>query len=490
MDGPNGRAARLWVGVVAFGTVGLLLALSGRYGYHRDELYFIEAGEHLAWGYVDQPPLVPLVARLAAPFGYALPVLRLLPALSTGAIVALAGAFAFRFGGGTFACVLAALTVAAASIVLAIGHLLGTTAFDMLVWVVLAYLVVRITQTNDERRWLLVGVVTGMGLLNKWTALFAVAGLALGLALTEHRRVFRSRYLWGGAAIALAIWLPNLIWQATNGWPLFEMARSLREEGIEDANSFLFGPLQVLFIGPVVLPIWVAGLVGFFRDPGLRPYRFVAWAFLVLALVFIALASKPYFLAPLYVPVLAAGSVVVERWTGRIGRRFMRPALLVAVTIGGLVALPVALPVLPAGTLARTPLNEINPELGETHGWDAFVRQVAAAYEALPTGAVVFTASYGEAGAIDLYGDDLGLPGASSGHNSYWLWGPRAGAPVLIVGSFPAGYLEGRFIGIRRVGTIHDPAGLENEEDGVPIWVAERPRGSWTDVWPDLRHYN
>jgi len=488
------RGARAWVGVIALGTVALLLALSGRYGYHRDELYFIEAGKRLAWGYVDQPPLTPFFARLTDPFGYALPVLRLLPALSIGAIVVFAAAFARRFEGGSFAQVLAALTVATGAIFLTIGHLLSTTTFDVLIWVVLLYLVVRITQTNDHRLWLLVGLVAGIGLLNKWTVLYVIGGLGVGLGLTEQRRAFRSAFLWAGAAVALAMWLPNLLWQASHDWPFFDMAGSLYAEGVEDANSFLFVPAQILFIGPVALPVWIVGLRAFFRDAAMRRYRFVGWAFLVLAFVFVAVSAKPYFLAPLYVPVLGAGAVVVERWLPR-RRRLTRGRILAAVGLGGLAVLPLALPVLPATTLAGTPITEINPELAETHGWVAFVEQVASAYEAaVPADrrseAVVFTASYGEAGAIDLYGPRMGLPPASSGHNTYWLWGPPDGEPVLIVGSFPPGYLDERFVGVRRVGTIENPAGLENEEHLAPIWLAERPRESWNRIWPTLRHFN
>ena len=475
---------------IVLGVVALLLALSGRYGYHRDELYFIEAGERLAWGYVDQPPLTPLVASLTEPFGYALPALRLLPALSIGAIVWFAAAFAARFGGGSFARVLAALAAGLAPIFLAVGHLLATTTFDALIWVALAYLAVRIVQTDDQHWWLLFGIVVGIGLLNKWTILYLIGGLGLGLVLTEQRRVFRSPFLWAGAAIALAIWLPNLLWQAEHDWPFFEMARALHDEGVEDANSFLFVPLQFLLIGPVTAPIWIGGLRRLFRDPEVRPYRFLGWAFLILAVAFIAVSAKPYFLTPLYVPLLGAGAVAAER---RLTDR--RPAALRGVAIGGLVALPLVLPVLPAGTLADLPvINEINPELAETHGWESFVEQVAERFDTVPLDqrerATVFTGNYGEAGAIDRYRAGTDLPSGSSGHNSYWLWGPPNGAPVLIVGHFSPEYLDERFLELRMVGTIQNPAGLQNEEHGASVWIAAGPRGSWDENWPSLRHFN
>lgn len=482
--------------LVAFCVVGLLLILSGRYGYHRDELYFIEAGDRLAWGYVDQPPLTPFIARLAGLFDHSFLALRLLPALTIGGLIMLSAAFARRFGGGAFAQTFAALAVGTGGIFLALGHLLSTATFDVLVWALLIYLVIRVIQTGETRLWLPVGALAGIGLLNKWTVLFIVMGLLAGLLLTPERRLLRTPYLWAGLAIALVIWSPNIVWQSQNGWPFFDMAESLRAEGVEDANSFLFAPLQILLIGPLTSPIWIAGLASLFRDDRLRPYRFIGWAFVVLLVTFVALASKPYFLAPVYVPLLAAGSVVTERFLGR-PRRWLTPTSVAgAVLVGGLVGLPISLPVLSPDALAETPINEINQELGETYGWKPLVRQVAAVYaEMAPVGrshSTVFTASYGEAGAVDLYGPDLGLPNASSGHNNYWLWGPPDDAveTVIIVGYFPPGFVDTFFVGAEMVGTISNPAALENEEYGASIWIADGPRGSWSEVWPQLRHYN
>jgi 4-amino-4-deoxy-L-arabinose transferase-like glycosyltransferase len=494
MGDERSNEGRRWVWVIAFCVVTMLLAGSGRYGYHRDELYFIEAGERLAWGYVDQPPLTPLVAWLTGVVHRSLFALRLLPAISVGGLIVLAGAFARRFEGRTFAQALAALATGAAGIFLALGHLLSTTTFDVLVSALLIYLVLRVIQTGEQRLWLVAGAVAGIGLLNKWTVLFVAGALFLGVLMTEHRRLLRAPLLWLGVGIALMMWSPNLIWQAQNGWPFFEIAESLHAEGVDEANSFLFLPLQVLLIGPIALPIWVAGLRSFFRDERMTPYRFVAWTFVVLVVVFVALSSKPYFLAALYVPLLGAGSVATERFLERPKLWLTRRWVVAAVVIGGVAGLPMALPLLPAEVLTETPFNQMNQELGETYGWKSFVRQVAAGYRTLPTEqqsrATVFTLSYGEAGAIDLYGAELGLPSASSGHNNYWLWGPPDAEAVVIVGHFSPEYLDRFFVGVERIGTITNEVGLENEEYGAPIWSADGPRDSWSEVWPALRHYN
>jgi hypothetical protein len=479
---------------VAAALVVFLLTISGRYGFHRDELYFIEAGERLAWGYVDQPPLVPVVARLTGPFDHSLFALRLLPALAAGAMAVLAGGFARRFGGGTFAQTLAALATATGGFFLAIGHLLSTTTFDVLIWAVLIYLVVVLVQDGVERLWIAAGVLVGVGLLNKWTVLFVVGGLLLGLAATASRRLLRSPHLWLGVGIALAMWAPNLVWQASNDWPFFDMAESLRAEGLDESFPVLFIPLQLLYVGLLAAPIWIAGLWSLLRNSRMAPYRFIAWAYLLLAIVFMALASKPYFITPFYVALLGAGAVSVEAFIERRRGWLSQRVIAGSVALGGLLALPIGLPILPPVTLADTPFVEINPEPAETYGWEQLVPEIAAAFGALPEDArrdaVVFTSNYGEAGAIDLFGPPLGLPPASSGHNNYWLWGPPDGSPVVIVGRFPAGYLEQRFVGLRHVATFNNRARLANEEHEAPIFIADGPRGSWRAIWPELRHFN
>jgi 4-amino-4-deoxy-L-arabinose transferase-like glycosyltransferase len=266
--------------LVAFATVVLLLMVAPRYGYDRDELYFLEAGRHLAWGYVDQPSFVPFLAWLAEhTIGDSPLAIRLFPALATGAVVVLAGLIARRFGGGRFAQFLTALSAATTAVYLGAGHPLSTTPFDFLFWALILYLVVRILGGDTSRLWLAVGAVAGIGLLNKWNVLFLMFSLVVGLLLTEQRRLLRSRWVWAGGAIALAIWAPNLVWQAQHGWPTIEMLGNLHTENVEDADQLKFIPLQVVYTGLLLTPIWIAGLRWLFRKPEGRPYRAIAWAY-------------------------------------------------------------------------------------------------------------------------------------------------------------------------------------------------------------------
>jgi hypothetical protein len=482
---------------VAAGTVALLLAVAPRYGYHRDELYFLEAGRHLAWGYVDQPPFVAFVAHLAdVTLGGSPLAIRLRPALADGVVVVLTALTARRLGGRRFAQVVAALSAATTAVYLGASHLLSTTPFDFLAWAAILYLVVRILGGDDQRLWLAVGAIAGVGLMNKWTVLLLALGLAAGLLATAQRRHLRSPWLWAGAAIALAIWSPNLVWQARHGWPTLEMLDNLHGENVEDGNQLVFVPAQILYTGFLLTPIWIAGLRWMLRKPEGRPYRPIAWAYLVLFVAFLATAGKPYYLAGMYVPLLAAGSVVTERWLERRGERFpSKRAVAVAIVAVAAVGLPIGLPMLPARVLHTAPLQAINYDLGETIGWPELTRDVTAVYRSLPAeerrSAVVITGNYGEAGAIERFGPALGLPGAFSGHNSFWWWGPPAVArsTTIWVGDASLSYL-GRFWDSCSVARhIDNGLGVDNEEQGQAIWICRGQRRTWAAIWPELKHY-
>jgi 4-amino-4-deoxy-L-arabinose transferase-like glycosyltransferase len=482
---------------IALGTVALLLAVSPRYGFHRDELYFLEAGKHLAWGYVDQPPFTALVARLADTLlgGSALAV-RLLPAMADGTMVVLGGLTAWRFGGGRFAQVLAALGVGTTGVFLGASHLLSTTPFDFLAWALILYLVVRILQGADPRLWLAVGATAGVGLLNKWNMAFLLFGLAVGLAVSGEGRQGRSPWLWVGAALAMAIWSPNLVWQVMHGWPTLEMLDNLHGENVRDGVQFTFVPLQILYTGLLLTPIWIAGLRWMFRTPEGRPYRAIAWAYVVVFVLFLATAGKPYHLAGLYPPLLAAGSVATERWLERRrGRYPSRRSVAIGVLGIATMGLPIGLPILPAHVLHIVPLQAINYDLGETIGWPEAASGVARVYRSLPQSeratAVVLTGDYGEAGALDRYGPALGLPGAFSGHNSYWWWGPPpyARSTTIWVGDVSPSYLEGFWRDCSVVAHIDNGIGVENEEQGQAIWICRGQRATWIAIWSDLKHY-
>jgi hypothetical protein len=469
----------------------VLVAFASGYGYHRDELYFLAAGEHLDWGYADQGPITPLFARAMSEIAAdSLTVLRLPSAVAAGVTVFLTGLLAREFGGSRRAASIAAACAAVASIVLFTGHLLSTSTFDLLTWTAITWLAVRAVRTGEDRLWLVAGVVLGLGLLNKPLPAFLAVGLLAGVTLAGPRRLLRTPYVWLGAAIALALWSPWIFWQADHGWPQIDVSRSIAEGGSASSESWwAIVPFQFLLVSPLLAPVWVAGLVRLFRDPAVREFRFLAWAWVVLACVFMATGGKPYYLAGLLPALIGAGAGSVDGWLGR-GLRHVRNAVLVAaVAASGVIGGIIALPMLPAED--ADPVIAVNEDVGETIGWPRFARTIADVHRELPNRqrAVIVTGNYGEAGAIDRFGPDLGLPRAYSGHNAYGDWGPPpdGSSPVIAVG------LDSREVAVHLrdctvVARIDNGAGVDNDEQGTLVMVCGGPRRSWSQEWSALIH--
>lgn len=472
----NAFARRPVVGVAA-AVFGVLVLLASRYGYHRDELYFLEAGRHLAWGYPDQPPLVPALARvISAVAPDSLLALRLPSAMVAAGVVLLAGLMAQRLGAGRGGQVLASASTALSGFVLAMGHLLSTATVDLLGWTLVTYLLLRLLQGDDRRLWLLVGLVAGVTVLANVLVAFLLAGFAVAVLVVGPRRLLVSAGPWGAAGLAVLLGLPYLVWQANHGWPQLDVAGAIAEGGSgSSASRLLFIPLLVLQVGPWLLPLWLFGLVRLWRDAALRS---LAATFAVLLVTFLVAGGKPYYLAGLFPLLFAAGA---QPFLDRVRRPWVAPALLVLSTP----ALVVVLPLLPVRW--TDPVVAINYDAGETIGWPQLVQQVATAHEGLPPGTGILTGNYGEAGAIDRYGPALGLPQAFSGHNGYGEWGsPPGSVPVLAVGVDPT-LLQQACRELRSEGELVNAFGVDNEENGTSLsfCVPHRP---WSELWPRFRH--
>lgn len=468
------------VWVMAGAAVVMLIAVSARYGFHRDELYFVAAGRRLAWGYVDQPPLTPFIARLAdlAPGTLNPTVLRIAPAFAAGAVVVLTAVLARRFGGSRMSMAVAAFFTAVAGFFLGVGHLLSTTTFDVLAWAALLVVVAALLDGADPRWWLAVGGICGVGLLNKHTILALVAALFIGIVATPQRRILASRWCAAGAGLALVIALPNLAWQASNGWPQLEMASALAD-GADPLSDYLLIQIAILSIF-LVIPA-VAGFIWLARGTTWRAFPI---AFVVLFVVFAVTGGKGYYVAPLYLPLFAAGSVRLEGV-----RRPARTVVLGLVAVGGIVGAFIALPLLPPDRVGA--MNEVNGELGETYAWDQLVDQVDTAYQQYGSGVgtvVVFTGNYGQAGAIEVLGSDR-LPAPTSGHNNYWLWGPPDDGDAILAVGYLGDALASICPDLIDVAQITNEAGLENDELGTPIWWCDSPNASLASIWSDVRHY-
>ena len=466
----------------------VLVVFAGGYGYHRDELYFLEAGHHLAWSYADQGPVTPLVARLMSDIAPgSLTVLRIPSAIAAGLVVLLTGLLAGELGGRPRARALAAACAAVGTIVLFNGHLLSTSTLDLLVWTLVSWLVVRAVRTGDNRLWPVAGVVLGLGLLNKPLPAFLAVGLLAGVLIAGPRLLLRNPWVWSGAAIALVLWSPWIAWQASNGWPQIAVSRSIAAGNSTSSQPWwAIVPFQVLLVSPVLAPVWIAGLVRLFRDPAVRPYRFLAWAWVVLAVVFMASAGKPYYLAGLLPALLGAGAVAVDGWLDR-GRRGLRRGLIGIALVGSAaVSAIIALPLVPADRAGQVVAT--NPDVGETIGWPRFTQTIADVYRHVP-GAVILTSNYGEAGAIDRYGPALGLPHAYSGHNAFGDWGPppNGSAPVVAVG-LDRSDIATTLRDCRLRARIDDGVGIDNDEQGAPVDVCRGPQRPWSAQWSAVKH--
>jgi hypothetical protein len=474
--------------LVLGGAVTMVLVLfAGRYGYHRDELYFLAAGDHLAWSYADQGPLTPLLAHVMDAIAPgSLTVLRIPSALMAGATVVVTALAARELGADRRAQTIAAACMAAASVLLVVGHGLSTSTFDLLAWSLLTWLVARMLRTGDERLWAAIGVVSGLALLNKPLIAFLLAGLGVGFALAGPRELLRSRWLWAGIAVGVALWSPWLAWQDAHGWPQLEVSSSIAAgDSTSSQPRWALLPFQFLLVSPVLAPVWIAGLVALVRRPGLRRFRLFAVAWIFLVLVFVATNGKPYYLAGTFPVLLAAGAVPTCEWLDRGSSRARRALLRGALLVGGLVSAIIALPVLPARDAGA--VVAVNGDAGETIGWRELTRTVAHVYRSSGGRAVIFASNYGEAGAIGRYGPALGLPAAYSGHNGFGYWGPppNGSVPVITVGVDRSELA--RFRDCHVAARLHNAAGVDNEEQGEPVDLCAGPREPWSRVWPDLR---
>lgn len=476
---------------VAVAVAVLLAAFAGRYGYHRDELYFLAGGRHLAWGYPDQPPLVPLIARLMSDLAPgSLVLLRLPSALVTGGLVVLTGLLAREVGGGRTAQALACAVIAVAPVTTGSGHLLSTTTFDLPAWALLCWLVVRILRTGEQRLWLVAGLVAGLGLMDSDLVAFLILAVVVALAVAGPRSPLRSPWFYAGGVLALAIWSPYLAWQAGHGWPELTVARSIAAgQSGTSAPWWLILPEQFALVPWYFAPVWIAGLVRFFRDPGLRWCRAVGVAYPALAVAFMATGGKPYYLAGMFPVLLAAGAQPAVGWVRRRAR--LRRSLVAAAFVLSVAELPVTLPVLPVPTVHDTPIVALNYDAGETIGWPAFVRQIAAVYRSLPASqraaAAVLASNYGEAGAVDRFGPADGLPSAYSGHMSFWYWGPPpTSATTAVVVGYPRSQLG--FCGsVRLAARLDNHERVNDDEQGAQVWICRDLRASWRAIWPSQR---
>jgi hypothetical protein len=490
----------------------LHMATAARYGFFIDELYFLACGEHLAWGYVDFPPLTPVQAWLTrALFGDSPHSIRLFPALAGAALVLLAGALTRRLGGGRLAQALAALVVLAAPIYLFFCTYLSMNSIEPLVWTGCALVLVRMIQTGEARLWLAFGLIAGVGLLNKHTMIVFAFALVAGLLLTPQRKLMANRWFVLGGVLAAVVVLPNVAWEVSHGFPHRELLANIQRDGRDlDVGFLQFWGLELYFLNPLAAPLWILGVAGLLSAPALRPYRGLGYAFVLTIGLFLLTpgSHKTYYVASAYPMVLAAGAVVMERWAATTRRRRVVIAYTGLLATSAAVIAPAAIPILEPTTYLRyvevIGLRQPKLENRATHampqffadrfGWPEMAQTVAVVYHALPAGererTGIFANDYGQGGAIDFYGPRYGLPKAIGGHLSYWYWGSRGytGESLIVLGDRRE-RLEELFEDVTPAATVGHPYAMQQEH--FTVFVCRRPKG-WTlaSAWPRLKKWN
>ena len=491
-------------------------ATAWRYGYFRDELYFIACSKHLAWGYVDQPPMVAVAAWLTAPAGYQLVALRTLPILAAAFTVYLAVRLTRELGGAAFAQILCGLATLMLPAYLLLGNTLTTSSFEPFFWTLTLYLAVRLVRAPASHAlfwWGAIGVAVALGAYAKYSIALLGAAVVVGLLATPQRRVLRSPYALYALCAAIAILGPNLGWQAAHGWPILEVLggdvthRHAFQNGLllESydllRNAPAFAVEQLVYTNPVAATVWIAGLAAPFRIETLRDLRFVSIAFAAVFITAIALDAKGYYIVGCYATLLAIGAIVVERAAVAV-----RAAILAVLVAVALVAMPLSLPILPVDTLIGytrllgltgrndRPAHLIQPVFAEEFGWDRLARDVASAYFSLPapirSRTAIYADTYGDAGGLEFYGPRYGLPPPISSQNNYYLWGTRGydGSTLLAIGATQIGRLRRLYRSVRLVRTSSEPYKWI-VEGPAPIYLCRDPVAPLPVIWPMLRWY-
>lgn len=506
--------------------IGLALALiaallhgitAWRYGYFRDELYFIACSKHLAWGYVDQPPLVAVAAWLSAPAHYELVALRALPILAAALTVYLTVLLARELGGGRFAQLLAGVATLLAPAYLLLGNTLTTSSFEPLSWTLVTYVCIRVVRAGGARSaafaWPALGAALAFGAYGKYSIGLLAVALAIGSIATPERRVWRSPFAIFALGFAFALLWPNLHWQAAHGWPFLEvlrgdvMHRPAFQNGVAleyrslATNALAFALEQLVYANPLAAPVWIAGLVAPFQVAALRDLRFVSIAYIVAFVTAVLLSAKGYYIGGIYASLFAIGAVAIENLTARV-----RLALFAALAALAILAMPLSLPILPVDTLiaytkllgltgrAGTPAHLIQPVFAEEFGWKRLAGDVAAVYFSLPprvrARTAIYTDTYADAAALDFFGPRYALPPAISSQNSYYLWGTRGydGSTLIAIGATRIDRLRRYYGSVTLLRTSSEPYKWVVEGPS-PIYLCRNPIAPLANIWPYLRWF-
>jgi len=482
---------------IALATVVLHLILGNRYGWNRDELATLEDARHLAWGYPAYPPVTPFFGRLSLElFGTSVRSFRFFANLSQAAAVVLTGLMARDMGAGRGAQLVAA--VAALPFCLGGGYQMMYVAFDALAWVATAYCIVRLLKSEDPRWWVGIGAGIGFGMLCKYTMGFFALSIVAGVLLTDARRYLRSKWLWIGVALSIVIWLPNVLWQWQHHFVSLDFLNHIHSRDVRQGRTADFLPMQLMMTG-IRFPLALAGLYFCFAALAGKRFRMIGWMYIVTLLLFTVAKGRWYYMGPAYPMLYAAGAVWGEQWLATLqrGRAIaVRRAVWAALAFELVFTTAFWLPLPPLNSRWWEINNSLTGDFREQVGWRELVQEVAKIRDSLApeerAHLGIIGSNYGEAGAINLYGPEYGLPRAISGINSFWYRGYGDPPPqTIIVIGLSRKYMEKTFGPCRLAGHTWNQYGIKNEEtvDHPDIWVCGPPKAGWPEFWRDFRYF-
>lgn len=488
----------------------ILLLVSSDFGFHRDEFLYLAMGDNIGWGYLEVPPSIAIYAKISTLlFGDSIFSIRFFPALTGALTLLLTGLITKELGGKRFAQILAALCYLFSLLFLRINILFQPVTFDLFYFVLCAYLLIRILKRDDKKLWLMLGLFTGLGLLNKYTMLLFGFGVAVALLFTSYRKLYLNKWLWVSAGIAVILFLPNLFWQFSRDWPVFEHLAVLTERQLSNVDPITFVITQLL-MNLYTTPIWLFGLIFCFISGKDKYYRPIGWIYVSIFAVLLLSHGKAYYLAPAYPMLLAAGSAAIEKYVIRTRRMWLKPAIIAFVVIGSSSVIPIGIPVFSVNSMIKYfdfgkrymgMAEALRWETGEYHelpqdfadmlGWEEMIAAVAETYHSLPENekekCAIFASNYGEAGALDYYGSSYGLPKSISKAGSFWHWGYRDySGEIIITMGWDKDIVQNYYNQVSAGGQFDFPHAREN---GMPIFIGRQPKMAIEEMWGILKQY-
>jgi hypothetical protein len=481
----------------------LTLATAGHYGFFGDELYYFACSKHLAFGYVDHPPLVAVLAFISRTiFGETIIGLRFMSGLFGAVTVILASQIAKELGGRKYSQALAALSICFGLAFPAISSFFSMNPVDIMLCTLFLLVFLKTIRAPSSKKWITLGIISGLGLLNKYTFLVLGFSLLISLIITKKWNILKSPWIYISGLIGLLMFLPHILWEINNGWPTLEFMQNATEHKNLSLSPFAFLSQIIIGLNPFTFPVWLSGLGFLLFSRKIREYRFLGWTAFIFIFIYMLQNSKFYYVVPIFPLLLSSGAVAIEQFLRRFNTRVLKWAIVTLLVVSGTLLMPLAVPILPADQFVKYSKtlglqSELRMEKGESislplhfayrFGWKELVDTVTEAYYNLPQEdrkkCAILASWYGIAGAIDHYGPKYKLPNSICPRNNYWLWGRHnySGEIVLAVG-YNADYLKKYFNSVEQVAHFHHPYAYD-----VAIYLCKKPKETLKQMWPELK---